>query len=165
MIGTEEGFEIERGFPFSAGNGVTEIAVTTRRPVLSIRPKATFNSIVNRGRIDPESVAINVGSGTVLVEIVYGGALTGASFGSAAATSIVEFDVAATAITGGTTTYARHAGSTSGTIRGNEISNLLSRLPLTLNAAGTNPIPLSVVATAFTGSVDVAAQLNWREMR
>ena len=165
MIGTEEGFEADRGYPFSAGNGVTAISVTTRRPVLSIRPKATFNSIVNRGRIDPESIEVHAVSGSLLIELVYGGTLTGASFGSVHASSITEFDVASSAISGGIPVQSFTVTSGSGTVAGTRDAELLSRLPLVLDSAGANPIPLSVVATAFTGTVDGRSQLNWREMR
>jgi hypothetical protein len=165
MIATEEGFETERGFPFSIGNGITAISVTTRRPVLSIRPKATFNSIVNRGRIDPEKIDINATSGNLLVELVYGGTLTDAAFNSVHASSITEFDIAATAITGGIPVQQFTVVSGTGTEAGAGAADLLSRLPLVLDSAGANPIPLSVVVTAFTGTVDTRAQLNWREIR
>lgn len=46
----------------SASNGVTTIGVTTRRPILSIRPKLTFNSIANRALISPANIEfINTG--------------------------------------------------------------------------------------------------------
>jgi hypothetical protein len=165
MVASEEGLETERGFPFSAGNGITAISVTTRLPILSIRPKATFNSIVNRGRIDPESVNVNIASGSALVEVVYNGTLTDASFSSVDASSITEFDIAATAISGGITTYSFTLSGGIAATQGDLISAFLSRLPLTLDQAGTNPIPLSIVVTAFTGTVAAGAQFNWREIR
>jgi len=165
MVASEQGQEPERGFIFAAGNGVTTIAVTTRVPILSIRPKATFNSIVNRGLIDPQGVVASVGSGAVLLEVVYNGTLTGASFSSANGSSITEFDVTASAITGGIVVHAFYASSAGGTVHTEAIAGLLSKLPLVLDIAGTNPIPLTLVATAFTGSVDTAAEISWQETR
>lgn len=165
MVSSEQGFELERGYPFSAGNGATAISVSTRRPILSIRPKATFNSIVTRGQILPESVDVNATSGSVYVELVYNGTLTGASFNSVDASSITEFDVAASAIANGIRIFSFTASSGAALVGGGQLAAFVSRLPLVLDQAGANPIPLSVVATAFTGSVDTRAQLNWRENR
>lgn len=85
---------------FSASNGAIRASVTTRRPILSIRPKATFNSIVNRAEI-LSSVSAAVGDNTALIELVYNGTLTNASFGSAGASSVVEVDTAAAALANG----------------------------------------------------------------
>jgi hypothetical protein len=164
-VASEQGFEEERGYPFSAGNGITAISVGARVPILSIRPKATYNSIVNRGTVIPESIDVNATSGSIYVELIYNGTLTGASFASADASSIAEFDIAATVIANGIRIQSFTVSSGSGTVAGTGVASILSRLPLTLDSAGANPIPLSVVATAFTGAVDTRAQLNWRETR
>jgi hypothetical protein len=165
MVASEQGQETERGYPFSAGNGITAIAVGARVPILSIRPKATFNSIVNRGTIIPESVDVNATSGSVYVELIYNGTLTGAAFASVDGSSITEFDVTASAIANGIRIYSFTASSGAALVGAGTLASFLSRLPLTLDIAGANPIPLSVVATAFTGAVDTRAQLNWRELR
>ncbi len=162
-IASEGGFELDRGFPFSAGND-TPISITTRRPVLSIRPRATFaaTGIVNRGMILPRSIELGGNSDTpVAWELVYGGTLTGASFADVNAThSIVQADIAATAITGGFTIargYVNRQGSSG--------IPLNSRLPLTLDIAGANPINLSVCGTSTAGATGVLAALNWLEFR
>jgi len=80
------------------------------------------------------------------------------------ASSIVNFDVAATAISGGITVSAGFA-ATSGATRTAFTKDLAARLPLVLDSTGANPIPLSVVATSFTGTAVCNASLNWLELR
>lgn len=162
---SEGGFEDSRGYPHSVSNGATAISVTTRRPILSIRPSATFNSIVNRASILLDSLDLTAATNAAYWEIVYGGTLTNANFGTAGATSTMDFDVAATAITGGQTIQSGFVAAGSGAARQSIRNGIASRLPLTLDAAGQNPINLSVVVTAMTGTSSVSAALNWRSLR
>lgn len=165
---SEGGFESDRGLPFCASNGVTTIGVTTRRPILSIRPKATFNSIVNRGQIVVGGANAYATTNTAYIEIVYGGALTGASFSSVDDDSITEFDVAATAISGGhpiNAFYVPASGFGVNQSPGANTLGLLSRLPLVLDKSGANPIPITVVATSFTATSNVSGSLFWQELR
>lgn len=165
---SEGGFETERGTPFSAGRGITTLNVgTTRVPLVSIRPKATFNSIAVRGTIIPTMVDVLTGATNTLIEVVYNGSLTSASFGSADTNSIVEFDTAATAITNGQVLSSFYVVSTGAgaTATGAESRGLLSRLPITLDAAGSNPIPLSLCARALTGTSTCVGSINWVELR
>jgi hypothetical protein len=172
---SEGGFEEGRGIPFSARSGVTAKAVTTRVPLVSIRPAATLNSIVNRGTILPISVDVAALSKSALIEIVYGGALTNASFAAVDATnSLTEADIAATAISGGIVVaqeFVPAATRAQSSSPGSSAINLLSRLPLTLNIAGAHPTSpfsdaLSVVATVAEANetTNVFAAINWREL-
>ena len=170
-VASEGGVDEDRGYPFTANNGITAVAVTTRRPVLSIRPLLTFNSIPNRGAVIPLEVDAAVNNNDSLCEVVYRGTLTGASFAAVDATnSITERDVSATAISGGTVIasfYAPQAtGSGAGKSSVSSLQSLLGRIPgLTLDAAGTTADILSLVCTSFTGTADVTGAMNWREVR
>jgi hypothetical protein len=166
---SEGGFEDERGLLFTANNGITTIAVTTRRPILSIQTKPTFNSLTNRGFIEPQSVECQIGSGTALVEVVYNGTLTGASFTSVDANSLTNRDSSATAISGGTVLLSFYvsggAGASPRVVGLNTLGSLVGRLvALTLDVAGTTPDTLTVVVTSFTGSVDATAAFQWKEI-
>lgn len=161
---SEGGFEADRGFIFTASNATTPLAVTTRRPLLSIRPKALFNTLVNRGQMLLESLEALGASQSFYLELVYGGALTGASFASVNASSIAEYDTAATAIAGGLVVHAGYLSSAVGNQQTNLNDLLQTRLPLTLDIAGANPISLSVVATSMGAAGTVAAALEWREL-
>lgn len=174
QIASEGGFELENGFPFSFSNGVTTISVTTRRPVMSIRPRALFNSIANRGNILPENVAIYSDDVTAYWEVVYGGTLTGPAFANIDATySMTEGDVAATAITGGVTIASGFspAGAIGVNNQPGQVSReIVSKLPLSLNIAGAHPTTpltdvLSIVVTSIGAATDISAEISWRELR
>jgi hypothetical protein len=165
MVISEGGFSDESGLIGSASNGITAISVTTRRPILSIRPKATFNSIVNRGEVIPLGVSVFAGGQNVFWELVYDGALTGASYASTNANSIVERDIAATAISGGIVIASGFvAAGGAGGKGGGEKANIASKLVLSGNIAGDTYIPLSLVATSFTGTATVHGELSWKEL-
>jgi len=162
---SEGGFSDERGQIGSASNGITAISVTTRRPVLSIRPKATFNSIVNRAEVIPLGVSVFTGGQNVFWELVYDGTLTGASYASTNANSIVERDIAATAIAGGLVVASGFvAAGGAGGKGGGESANITSKLLLGSNIAGDVFTPLSLVATAFTSTATVHGELSWKEL-
>ncbi len=164
-VQSEGGTEI-RGFPLSASNGITTIGVTTRRPVLSIRPKTTFNSRTNRGQIEVEDFSLTASTNSSYYEVVVGGTLTGASFASVDTNSIAEFDVAATAISGGLSIIKGFVMSGSGSTRGQQQGIVDFRNPLVLqqiNALAATQINVSIVCTSFSGTSNVSAVINWHE--
>jgi len=75
-----EGADEARGFPQSINPGTTAIGVTTRRPVFSIRPAATFSGLTNRGHIEIEDYWLTASTNSSIYEVVIGGTLTGASW-------------------------------------------------------------------------------------
>ena len=173
---SEGGFEEGRGVPFSAGLAAG-VAVSTRRPLLSIRPRLTFGSVANRGAILPTSVEVLALSKCAYLEIVYGGAISKSgdlTWADVDATySIVESNTDATAITGGIVLarfYVPAAARTQSVSPGAQRVNLLSRLPLTLSIAGAHPTTpfsdvLSVVATtAEADPSTVYTSVNWQEL-
>jgi hypothetical protein len=164
---SEGGFREELGVPHAIGNGATGITVSSRRSVLAIRPKATFNSIVNRGTIVPEVASFFVTTAPAYYEIVYGGTLGGSpSWTSAGANSIVEYDAAGTTVTGGEVIDAGYivTSGSGGTARGGSVAALLSKLPLVLDKAGANPLALHLVITGIGGNPVVHAAVTWREL-
>ena len=161
---SEGGQEDDRAFLFSAGNGTTTTAVTTRRPIFTVRPKLTFNSLANRGQVVPSEIDLYTSS-NAYYEFVLNGTLTGASFGSAGADSIAEVDVAATAITGGTIVEGGFVTTGGGSSRGSGRNGLLGRLALVLNALGDTADTLSIVATSFAGTANMSAAVTWKEFR
>lgn len=173
MVAAEGGLEREFAYTFSANNGTTATAVTTRRAVLSIRPKATFNSIAVRNKIIAEVVNMMAGTNNALYEVVYnptfstgGGALT---WTSADANSTVEYsvhgDANAGAFTGGMVVQSGYLPSGSGVERISQDRLTVTRFPLVLDSAGANPTSLSIVFTATTGTSNCNAAWNWREIR
>jgi hypothetical protein len=175
---SEGGFEDERAATFTANNGTTAITVTTRRAILSIRPKATFNSIVNRASIRLLNMVLRTITNDCLWELVYnptftvgGGALTWADVDTtySAVERCVHGDANAGAITGGYVIASGYGitggGSGANAVAGAATPDLLARLPLTLDSAGANPIALSLVCTSLTGNSVNAGALGWKEIK
>lgn len=162
---SEGGYDIHRGLQFSASNASTPIAVTTRRPILSIRPKLTFNGIANRGWVIPINVFVASNTNAGFVEVVRGGALTNASFSSVHADSIAERDVAATAITGGRVLMSRYvpAAADYDTV---EFEFHDDVIPLSLlDIPGSTQDVLTVVLTSLNQTCNALASVNWEEIR
>lgn len=212
-----EGGDESRGFPHAVGNGVTAIGVTTRRPVLSLRPALLYNFIDNRGHIELADIDISASSQSAYYEIVMGGTLTGASWlrkgpsstagsfttgltyvitsigstdftliGAASNTvglefvatgagtgtgtavlevSMVEYDISATAISGGVVILAGSVPA-SGAVRAVAGNTIDIRGPLTLSKIDDLTAMqgnVSVVCTSFTATSNVSATLHWHE--
>jgi hypothetical protein len=161
----EGGFNAQRGFSHSANNGTTTIGVTTRRPILSIQPKLTYFGLVNRALILLQSFYLdnNTGSDDVLWELVYNGTLTGASFNSAATRALINFDVAATAITGGDVIASGYLPRANRNVESVSLSEVFRDIPLTLDIDGANPDTVSIVCTSFGVVQQLASSLTVKE--
>ncbi len=174
-VSSEGGFEEAFGVPNSASNGVTPVAVTTRRPVLSIRPKLLFNSQVVRGLILPDIVGLFAATNVAHYEVVWGGVLTGGTptWISANDQSIVEYNVDSTGISGGISfaqDYVAAASPGSQSFSSATSRDLLARLPLTLDIDGAHPTTpftdvLSLVATSLADTSNVNGHISWKEIR
>jgi len=168
---SESGVQITNGRDFAVGNGITTIGVTTRRPILSIQPAATFNSLTNRTDTALGHIEIYADA-AIYWELVYGNttnslALTGASFAavnSGSGGSAVNYDVAATAISGGIVVASGYIGSA----KQSSFSigaDLATYFPFGLDAAGSNPNTWTIVITSLSGTANSAASFNWTERR
>lgn len=163
---SEGGWEQGRGITFAAGNGTTTIGVTTRRPILSVRPATTFGGVTNRTLFDLIHMELTAANNSCYWELVYNGTLTNASFANVDATnSAMQVDVAATAISGGVVLEAGYATSGTGATRGWVDNSLTSRIAVGLDAAGTTATNVSLVITSLSGTSNVGASIHWRETR
>lgn len=156
--GSNDSSTVQQQCAFTPLTGRT-ISSNNRTPLLTIEPKLTFNSVLNRGQIIPNGWNVNIlpNSNNLLystIEIVLGWpgnpvTLTGASFSSVNSLSICNVDTSATAISGGQTidaasiiTIGNNTQSSAGTIMDNLIDVILG-----LNHSGTIPDSLSIVVT------------------
>ena len=167
-VATEGGDETELGHPFTGGNGVTTRTVSTvPYPICSIRPNATLNSITNRVKVRLESIEV-LTSKDVFWQLIYKPtSITNASFAAPVAHSGVQVDVAGTAIVGGIAIDGGYIAGASGNARGAGAQPVTSKLPISLDKAGTDQTRgLSIVLTRV-GAQDAtaAAQFNWTEIR
>lgn len=161
-----EGGQEQRGFPWSAPVSITTTAVTTRRPVLSVRPKATYNSRTNRGHIEGIEFFLRTTTNDSLFEIVVGGTLTGAAWTSVDTDSMAEYDTTATAITGGSSGIKGWSLSGSGSIAVSSMTSADLRNPLVLSqidALTATQTNISLVCTSVTGTSNVSPAANWHE--
>lgn len=160
-----EGGKTPTGLPFSANTGTTLKTLSSRLALVSIRPKATFAGRTNRGTIIPFFANILSETKGALIEVVYNGTLGGTpSWNSANDDSIVEFDTAGTAVTGGIVTGSffleRNASERID-------PDFLSKLPLALDIDGANPTIISLVGSTAGGggNADVGGAIKWGEER
>ncbi len=163
-IESEDGVQIqeERGIPFgspfvAAGKAVS----TTLIPLISIRPKLTFNTKTNRAIIVPTTLEILADSRDIFVGLYLNPTLTGASFTSVDTNSIAEYDTTATALTGGTLIKPFLVDLTAS--RG-ITQDILSKIPLTLNAAGSTADILTAAAVRIAANTNVWANFGWKEI-
>lgn len=170
-IASESGFN-PTGIPGSAKNAqlIQVTAANDPLPILSIRNKATFNSITNRGLVIPKSYELLSQDSIITYDVILNGSLTGASFNDVNTTnSMVEFDIAATAIIDGLVIDGGFlSGGQTKNLAGNISEALLNKLNLANNIAGDTGDILSIVvsipSTPGTAS-DCAASFTWKEER
>ena len=171
---SEGGQDEEAGPSFSAGNGATRHSVTTRRPLISIRPRLTYGAKANHAVIVPLDYNFYAEDAATYFEVVYGGVLTSGSFANFDTThSAVEVDKEATAIAGGLVLADAYVpANTQGQTRliGSMVRDAMTRLPLALTIDGAHPTGtpsdiLTVCATSIAGATDSAASIRWRELR
>ena len=161
-----EGGEEQRGFPRSTPNAISTVGVTTRRPVLSLRPKATYNSVTNRCHIEDIEYVLRTRTNDCLVELVLGGTLTGAAWTSVGNDSCAEYDTTATAIAGGVTISQAYAVSGAGAASLISKAEADIRSPLVLSqidALTATQVNISLVITSITGTSDNWPIFNWYE--
>ncbi len=169
---TSEGGFNPTGIPGSAQNTALRNVTTVNDPlpILSIRNKATFNSITNRGLVIPKSYQIVSEDEIISYQIILNGVLTGASYNDVDATnSMVEFDVAATAISGGLVIDSGFlSGGKDKAESGNVGEELMNKLFLANNIAGDTgdilTIAISIINSAGTAS-DCGGSFTWKEER
>jgi hypothetical protein len=157
------GSEEESGFPFSADRGVSSLGVTSRRPILSIRPTVNFNSIKNKVQFILENISVNATTNILYYEVILNPAtFTGASWGAVDTDSAMEFDISATALTGGRKIYSDYVSASAQT-QSNQKYQLL-KIDLGLNYAEDTADILTIVGTAVSGTSNALASISWKEV-
>ena len=162
-----EGGQEPGGRPFTANSGTTPVGVSTVGvpvPVFSIRPKLTFNGITNRGLVELVQANTSNVQQIVLYNVWRNPTLTGASWLSVDANSIVETDTAATAMTGGTSITSFYSGGNTGAAHAETLD--LGKLRLSLNAAGTVADIFTLSASKVSANdAGIYGALSWLEYR
>lgn len=164
-VSSEGGQEANVGFPFSARTGAALVTIAAARvPILSVRPKLLFNGRVNRALITQGLAEVLNDASIAIVDVIFDGVLTAASFASVDADSTMEFDTAATAVTGGIVVRSFMVGATN---QANSTSgaDLTGRFPVSLDIAGANPTNITLAVTNVGASATVLGTIEWLEYR
>ena len=152
------------GLPRAVCNNVTPVSVsTTLVPVLSIRAKDLFKTYDNLGIALPKAYDLATNN-KIKFSIIHDGVLTGASWADVDTESMMEYDVSATAITGGhvidsgyVTTSVKNSGASGGGLLGKTV--VWNRLN-----GFTGIITIAAIRTT-TSDADVYAAIRWDEIR
>ena len=155
------------GFPFTASQYTSPKSVGTALiPILSIRNKASFGGVDNRAIAIPKGYNLLV-SEPMHYKVIYRPTLTGASWTSVDDNSTMEFDTAATAISGGIEVgqgylYADGGGFFGGGYEGQK-DGLLGR---NIMAYGDEQDILTIAGIRTDTSNSLArAAISWSEIR
>ncbi len=166
-VDSEGGTGEERAYQFGAGTGITSRAVTSALPVVALRPTLTFMSKVNRVQFIIDEVDITVSTNNALIQLVMHSSVSGGAFGDVnTGISAASINTTGTSSTGGIVIHQFTAVAGSGTTKvSTNQSGISSRIPLGLNIAGdTASYGFEIRATSYTGTSNVNAQVNWREV-
>lgn len=168
-VSSEGGQEENGGVPQTVEGTVTAASGADTH-ILSVRPKTTFNSITNRIKVVMDSVDIVVtGVQPVLWKVVIGQALTAPTYADVNTTYSGCEALAGTGTLSGTPALTILQGyvPASGTVKGTTSARFSTKIPITLNAAGTvrDNGTLTVLVQGVGGSSATRAILNWRELR
>ena len=150
---------------FTADNGSTLVAVAngTLKPILSIQPKLTFAGITNRVRILLKQVSIQSFTQPVYWRLVYNGTLTGASFASVDTNSVVNKDIAATALSGGTVVASGYATAPSAGVTTEDLQEIV--LPFTVSIDGSAADTYTLMVAGAGAAASVCGGFEFIELR
>ena len=164
---SEGGYAVT-GKQFSVGIPVTAPkdmpTANTFVPILSVRLKSDRLDAI----VLPKAISImGIGNNTrIRYKIVDGTdiALTGASWVNAHSTSAVEYDISATAYTGGTDVFQGYIGVTNQATTPITFIDDLFAHQLTRNSFTSNGHIFSIVATGAANGDDCLASMDWEEI-
>jgi len=157
------------GYTFQQDSGV--ISVTTGGThMISLRPRTTFNSIANRTRVAYIDVEIyNAGNQPIQWQLCIGQALTGTTTYNNVNTAYSSSEYNILGTLSGSPTIVIDGGyvASSGGAKGVTNTAIVSRYPITLDAAGLQRTlgTLTLKATSLSGTQTVYASIKFREIR
>ena len=167
-VKSEGGLSIQDipGLNRGISNGATlKTAAASLVPIISIRPKTTFQGYANRGIALPKSISVYTDNPINLV-VLHDVVLTGASWADVDINdSMMEYDVSASAYSNGHPVYHDYAGGAKNT--GSSGSNLLGRTILWNRRDPSIRSGILTVAAIriTTTSASVGVAMNWGEIR
>jgi len=157
------------GYTFQQDTGAISVG-TGGTHMLSLRPRTTFNSITNRTRVAYIDVEIyNAGNQPVQWQLCIGQAISGTTTYNNVNTSYSSSEYNVLGTLSGSPTIVIDGGyvASSGAAKGVTNTAIVSRYPITLNAAGLHRAmgTLTLKATSLSGTQTVYASIKFREIR
>jgi hypothetical protein len=151
------------GFTFSTPPLAAKTVSTTLIPLLSIKVADTLNSIVNRVVVIPTSYELSTDNPIDYV-ILYRPVLTNASWVAANATySGVEYDITASAVTGGIQVDGGILASGNNQRIGRDA--VLGRTIMSLGNTATSDILTLAAIRSGSSNASVKSVLKWKEIQ
>jgi len=152
------------GLPRSIDNGITAITVsTTLIPLLSIRPKSTFQTYANLGIALPKAFSISPDNPIKLV-ILHDAVLTGASWSDVGTESMMEYDVNASALSNGHGIYSDYVVTTKKNAATSGQGLLGKTVLWDKQSSRTGILTIAAIRTGGTDA-DCLSSLHWEELR
>jgi hypothetical protein len=165
---SEGGVDRPATFAFSITSGTSGITAGngTLTPIISIQPKLTFNSLVNRAFIFPTGIALSNTNSGVMWQFLYNATLGGGStsFSSAGSSTAVNFDIGSTTVSGGILVAAGYNGN-AGANKVTLESVIASKFPFTLDINGANPDTYTFAVVGLGNTAPCWAEIDWTEIR
>lgn len=141
-------------------------------PIVSFRPKTTYNGYANRGQFKGLSFeTVNLGSVPVLWRLrfaPYGGSLANSNFTSKGTNSITELDVSANSVITAATVSLLKTFTLPNSVNTiyDRDGRELHTFEINLGADGiTQPIVTLTAQAIKTGNTEVVAAVNWEEYK
>ena len=159
------------GYTFQQDSGAISIVDTgVGTHMISLRPKTTFNSITNRTRVAYIDVEFyNAGNQTVQWQLCVGQALTGTTTYTACNSTYSSSEYNTAATLSGSPTIVIDGGYAASSGSAKIVSNtaIISRYPITLDAAGAvrSLGTLTLKAKSLSGTQTCYASIKFREIR
>lgn len=154
------------GTPWCINTGSTRKGVdTTKKVILQIRPKTTFNSVTNRGRAFIEEISLMPTEKNCLVELWKNPTVGGSpSWTSVHTNSRVEYDTSGTTVSGGTIVKSFYLAGGAGDNTSKDVNYTFDlKIPLLVDADGNDSDNLAIVARGLNGESKIYAAMNWIE--
>lgn len=155
---------------YSRSNGSTGISTTTTLvPLISIRAATLMGgttgggAVTNRAQIFPKEVSVAAVSQIHEYQIVLNGSLTGASWQNNGTLSIADYDISASAISGGTVLSSGYVAASSSVRGSTDFNQLEAILPLVYASLNSTQDIITIAARTVTGNGTAFGAITWDE--
>jgi hypothetical protein len=161
-VDSEGGFEVP-GIQYTASRGAAGLSTTTTlTPLISIRPGPTFNGIVNRGWVVPQTARlVTVGTSTHYWELIWNATLTGPSWTAVNANAMGQYDVTASAVSLGSGVVVDSGYISPASGAGTAAGSYFAGRPLVNSFDGTTPDTLTLAVRTISGTDDAYGSISW----